>query len=146
MGGMTAHGFPFPTGSDRVMDGDNAIQALAEKVDSEFVKRPHVEYGSVSIPALSSGQSTAATPVVFPIPFTSAPSIVMTTGNGRVVLAVVTPTLTGFSFVATNLGSGGSGVHTSWWIAAGDRQTPTGTTLPGPEGPEGTPLPSNEEE
>lgn len=25
--------FPYPTGTDRVMDGDNAIQALAEKVD-----------------------------------------------------------------------------------------------------------------
>lgn len=33
MGSTTAHGFPFPTGSDRVMDGDNAIEALAQKVD-----------------------------------------------------------------------------------------------------------------
>jgi hypothetical protein len=27
-------GFPYPTGTDRVMDGDNAIQALAESVDN----------------------------------------------------------------------------------------------------------------
>jgi len=34
MGGTTSpYGFPYPTGTDRVMDGDNAIQALAEAVD-----------------------------------------------------------------------------------------------------------------
>jgi hypothetical protein len=34
MAGVTAPlAFPYPTGTDRVMDGDNAIQALAEKVD-----------------------------------------------------------------------------------------------------------------
>jgi len=28
--------FPYPVGTDRVMDGDNAMQALAEKVESLF--------------------------------------------------------------------------------------------------------------
>ena len=30
---LTTHGFPYPVGTDRVMDGDNVIQALAQKND-----------------------------------------------------------------------------------------------------------------
>ena len=33
MGSQTAHGFPYPVGTDRVMDGDNAMQALAQYTD-----------------------------------------------------------------------------------------------------------------
>lgn len=33
MGGTTTNGLPYPVGTDRVMDGDNAIQALAEAID-----------------------------------------------------------------------------------------------------------------
>ena len=34
MGGTTPkYGLPYPSGTDRLMDGDNAIQALAEKVE-----------------------------------------------------------------------------------------------------------------
>ena len=33
MAGATTNGIPYPTGSDRVMDGDNAMQAMAEKID-----------------------------------------------------------------------------------------------------------------
>jgi len=32
MGSQTASALPYPTGTDRVMDGDNAIQALAENL------------------------------------------------------------------------------------------------------------------
>lgn len=32
MGGTTPNQLPFPTGTDRVMDGDNAIEALARAV------------------------------------------------------------------------------------------------------------------
>jgi hypothetical protein len=40
MGGTTpTHGLPYPTGSDRVAEGDNAIQALAVKLDSELSER-----------------------------------------------------------------------------------------------------------
>lgn len=33
----TTHGLPYPLGTDRVMDGDNAIKALAEAVDPPFI-------------------------------------------------------------------------------------------------------------
>ena len=39
MGDTTTHGFPYPVGTDRVMDGDNAIQALAEYTD-DFLTAP----------------------------------------------------------------------------------------------------------
>jgi hypothetical protein len=35
MGGTTPNGLPFPTGEDRVMDGDNAIEALARAIDTK---------------------------------------------------------------------------------------------------------------
>jgi hypothetical protein len=34
MSGTTPHGLPFPTGTDKVRDGDNAIEALARAVDT----------------------------------------------------------------------------------------------------------------
>ena len=40
MGDTTTHGAPFPIGTDRVMDGDNAIQALAEWVDAALWTNP----------------------------------------------------------------------------------------------------------
>ena len=33
MGSATVHGFPYPVGTDRVMVGDNAMQALAQYTD-----------------------------------------------------------------------------------------------------------------
>lgn len=39
MGSQTPfYAFPYPVGTDRVMDGDNAIQALAEKVEQTLGK------------------------------------------------------------------------------------------------------------
>lgn len=32
----TAHGYPYPLGTDRVMDGDDAIHALADAVESKL--------------------------------------------------------------------------------------------------------------
>lgn len=58
MGGTTPIlGFPYPTGSDRVMDGDNAIQALAEAV--EDVLSPGTDWEPYT-PALTAGTNTGA--------------------------------------------------------------------------------------
>lgn len=35
MGSTTTKGYPYPVGTDRVMDGDDAIKALAEAIDSD---------------------------------------------------------------------------------------------------------------
>lgn len=55
MGSTTSHGFPYPVGTDRVMDGDNAMQALAQYTDDYLlagkVPRCRIAYASTqSIP------------------------------------------------------------------------------------------------
>jgi hypothetical protein len=62
MGGTTPkYQLPYPTGTDRVADGDNAIQALAERVE---VVVPLVRVGVVGMAtnAGSDGTITFATP------------------------------------------------------------------------------------
>lgn len=61
----TTNGLPYPVGTDRVMDGDNAMQALAEAVDSK---------------ALLSGDSGNLTPAA--AGFTASAAI---TGLGGIV-------------------------------------------------------------
>jgi hypothetical protein len=47
MSGTTgAFGWPFPTGSDRVMDGDNAIEALAEAIENSLSMLRPTQRGS----------------------------------------------------------------------------------------------------
>lgn len=38
----TTNGLPFPVGTDKVVDGDNAIRALAEAVDANLLPFGHV--------------------------------------------------------------------------------------------------------
>lgn len=57
MGSTTTHGLPYPVGTDRVMDGDNAMQALAEAVDAHL-------YGGGSAPAGAPGLWQDATGTV----------------------------------------------------------------------------------
>lgn len=42
MGGVTARGFPYPVGTDRVADGDNAMQALASSIDAYLARYEEV--------------------------------------------------------------------------------------------------------
>jgi hypothetical protein len=37
MGSTTTHGLPYPVGTDLIMNGDNAMQALAEAVDTALM-------------------------------------------------------------------------------------------------------------
>jgi hypothetical protein len=49
MPGVTgAFGWPFPTGSDRVMDGDNAIEALAEAIENSLSMLRPTQGGSTA--------------------------------------------------------------------------------------------------
>ena len=49
MGGTTTPlAFPYPTGTDRVMDGDNAMQALAEKIDDYLAGASNAFPGGVA--------------------------------------------------------------------------------------------------
>lgn len=89
-----AAGFPYPLGTDRVMDGDDAIKALADKV-SWF------QTGTVAL----AGDATAnrIVPVTFPVQFPRAPIVFLialtgltaATQNQHVSPSSITPT--GFS-------------------------------------------------
>jgi hypothetical protein len=98
MGSTTAKGYPYPVGTDRVMDGDNAIQSLAEAADT---KAGVVAAGTFSVVATS--VLSASTAVTFPAGrFTVAPvvvtSILSTTSVWQTGgVASITPTgFTGF--------------------------------------------------
>ena len=58
MAGTTPkYGFPYPTGTDRVMDGDNAIQALAESVEGQIGK---AKWGAATVTTDASGNAVIA--------------------------------------------------------------------------------------
>ena len=70
MGSTTAKGYPYPVGTDRVMDGDNAIQALAEAVDTHLGR---VASGFVNVNITTAGGS-ASVAVTMPVGrFTATP-------------------------------------------------------------------------
>lgn len=55
MGGTTANGkLPYPVGTDRVMDGDNAMQSLAEAVDGLVICYAQV-YRAVTTQSATTG-------------------------------------------------------------------------------------------
>lgn len=71
----TGKGFPYPVGTDRVMDGDNTIQALAEAVGNFHGARVWATRVSITITAAASGNATVTWPAGH---FTVAPIVVAT--------------------------------------------------------------------
>ena len=55
------YGFPYPLGTDRVMDGDNAIEALARAVESQIAAAAYKVLGYAQVVADQTGIGT--TPV-----------------------------------------------------------------------------------
>lgn len=68
----TAKGYPYPLGTDRVMDGDDAIKNLATAVDTKLPARTYVTDGVVAI----SNAIAANVSITFPAGrFTVAPRV-----------------------------------------------------------------------
>src|SRR4051812_25971815 len=74
----TAKGYPYPLGTDRVMDGDDAIKNLAEAVDTRVGV---LAAGLVSVP-VSSGQASGTVAVTSPAGRFSAVPIATGTYQG----------------------------------------------------------------
>lgn len=76
--GTTAKGYPYPEGTDLVVDGDDAIEALATAIDTKLpvaITSGLADLGTVT------GQATGSKVVTFPVGlFTAAPTA-STTGN-----------------------------------------------------------------
>lgn len=72
----TAKGYPYPLGTDRVMDGDDAIKALASKI-------PQVQGGAANVAPVAN--AVASLVVNFPVPFPvgTVPHVVATVSAGN---------------------------------------------------------------
>lgn len=94
MPSATTRGYPFPVGTDRVMDGDDSIKALAEAVDSDacFTK------------AAATGQAVTAS-VITPVNWDAATE--NTCGLTKTSASVWTITKAGL-YVVTSQVSGSS--------------------------------------
>lgn len=109
----TPNGLPYPVGTDRVMDGDDAIKALATAI----------RVFSTTVTVNLSTSPTAAILVTFPAGLFTAPPVVVGFMNGAGTTAwrggANTVTATSCQlFAQSNSGSGGSGTATVSCIAA----------------------------
>lgn len=111
----TPKGYPYPLGTDRLADGDDAIHALATAVDTMIGVGAA---GSVSVTTPASGAGTAA--VTFPVGrFASAPFVALTLvstgatqGNGN-----LTATGIGTAGFTANYNRGAASTFTVHWLA-----------------------------
>ena len=114
MGSQTALGYPYPVGTDRVMDGDDAIHSLATAVEQ---KAGVFAAGTVTINVTQINTVTQQA-VTFPAGrFTAAPFVVISVvGNGiNKFPSVVSPTAAGFTATINSIA--GTGNVTMHWIA-----------------------------
>lgn len=115
-------GIPAPDGNERVMDGDNAMLAIANHLDSLATAGVPLRLagGSVTVPAGSGATNTAA--VTFPAGrFTGTPFVIagamQNTGTGG-VLGCGGATSTGVNIITgTATGTGVVAVMLCHWIA-----------------------------
>src|SRR5262245_3746001 len=117
MTATTPKGFPYPLGTDRVMDGDDAIKALATAVDT---KLGLAASGTATVNTV--GGQTVSVPITFPAGlFTAPPNVTATIGFSgfgtmTVVMApaVTAITATGFTLSLARTGTGSGGVPVCW--------------------------------
>lgn len=86
-----AYKFPYPVGTDRVTDGDNAIQALAER--NEAILAALFQAGTVVVPVV--GQNYTFATVIFPRAFPGTPIVVATSQVGDFFATVGAPNVSG---------------------------------------------------
>lgn len=116
----TPKGFPYPIGTDRVMDGDDAIRNLATAVDT---KVGLVASGQVTVP-ITAANTVASAAVTFPVGlFTAAPAVNLTQNGAGAVGSITTrfynvtgSSPTGFNAVGVN--TSGSATFSLYWLAS----------------------------
>jgi hypothetical protein len=83
---------PYPVGTDRVMDGDNAMQAIAERVEALLSARHQVGLVTVNLVGVQFTFST----VVFPTGFTKIPRVFVSSQAGDIFATALNVQTTGF--------------------------------------------------
>ena len=120
MPATTAKGYPYPLGTDRLNDGDDAIKALAQFTETQAGQGAA---GIVSVP-VASGAAVGSAAVTFPVGrFSSAP-VVQTTINaantGWLPWGVYNLTTSGCTVQVAHRDGTASGSNTSFnvmWLA-----------------------------
>src|SRR4029453_9056692 len=93
----TPKGYPYPVGTDRVMDGDNVMQSMAEKVDTALACTAS---GRTTVVTTGAAPSNGSTAVTFPAGrFNTTPKVVMSQASQLPAAAAEfsTPYATGVS-------------------------------------------------
>jgi hypothetical protein len=101
MPSTTAHGYPYPVGTDRVTDGDNAIQALAERIDTTLGA---IASGVANVTFPGAVPGSTITVVTLPAGrFTAPPGVHATKNSGQAARAV--PYASGSTNTTISLGA-----------------------------------------
>lgn len=102
--GSTKNGYPYPEGTDLVMDGDDAIKALAEAVDTKLAFG--MTAGSGNVASVASQDTKSATVTLPTGLFTVSPRVVAmattTSPSTRSVSALTGGSTSSFSVYAWN--------------------------------------------
>ena len=115
----TATGWPYPLGTDRVMDGDDAIHAVAAAADARVGFG--ICSGVVLLPAPSGLNVVVNMPILFPAGMFSTPPVVLANAQGQnpqVVFASVGPgsiTAAGCTLYAVRISGGLNDIWVSWF-------------------------------
>lgn len=116
MPSQTGKGYPYPVGTDKVADGDNAIQALATAVDTKAGVRCS---GEATVPITAVNTPVSLT-ITFPAGlFTAAPASVVVGLRiaNPLQAAVASGSITATSFVLWGARSTGSATFQAEWTA-----------------------------
>jgi hypothetical protein len=109
----TPKGYPYPLGTDRVMDGDDSIHSLATAVDS----RLGVACAGTGVINVTTGGTAAVLAVTFPAGlFTAVPVVFMNITNLQASTsnAAAAQTITPTGFNATGVRPGAGAVNFCW--------------------------------
>lgn len=114
----TAKGWPYPIGTDRVADGDNAIKAVADRLELRLGSG--IAAGSVSIPCPTVGTAGTVT-VTFPAGyFTVAPYVLTNAVSGvgaQQLQSAIASFVTVTGFTAAACRTNGTANVVSHWLA-----------------------------
>lgn len=113
------HDIPYMVDGDPLADVATIMQALAEQVEAQV---PLVQGGVVYV-TVGASTAEASAAVVFPKPFSAAPVVTVSQGQGGIFYnppRIDTPTATGVNVYASKTGTSGSATIKCYWIAVGN--------------------------
>lgn len=112
----TTHGYPYPIGTDRVMDGDDAIHALADKVENNLLGG--VLSGMATTPAPPAVNTGVSVTVTFPVGrFTAVPFVVaqcVASSPHTVACTTLNATASGVTLNGSRLSGSLSAINIAW--------------------------------